>query len=173
VALEFAARYPDRVRSLVLIHCYATYLRSADYPYGFDLDTTDGLIRDAVSPPSPDQRLDTVLHAAPSAAADDEFRRWWNRVGQRAASPQTAATIRTIATRTDLRHRLPSVSAPSLVLHRRSCLNLDSGHARYLAEHLPEARLVTPGGTDSLWFTDSSEVLDEAIAFLRTGPGPR
>ena len=66
-----------------------------------------------------------------------------------------------------------SVSAPSLVLHRRSCLNLDSGHARYLAEHLPEARLVTPGGTDSLWFTDSSEVLDEAIAFLRTGLGPR
>jgi len=173
VALEFAARYPDRVRSLVLIHCYATYLRSADYPYGFDVDTTDGLIRDAVSPPSPDQRLDTVLHAAPSAAADDDFRRWWNRVGQRAASPQTAATIRTIATRTDLRHRLPSVSAPTLVLHRRSCLNLDSGHARYLAEHLPEARLVTPGGTDSLWFTDSPEVLDEAIAFLRTGPGPR
>jgi len=173
VALEFAARYPDRVRSLVLIHCYATYLRSADYPYGFDVDTTDGLIRDAVSPPSPDQRLDTVLHAAPSAAADDDFRRWWNRVGQRAASPQTAATIRTIATRTDLRRRLPSISAPTLVLHRRSCLNLDSGHARYLAEHLPEARLVTPGGTDSLWFTDSPEVLDEAIAFLRTGPGPR
>ena len=46
-------------------------------------------------------------------------------------------------------------------------------HARYLAEHLPQARLVTPGGTDSLWFTDSPEVLDEAIAFLRTGPGSR
>jgi len=86
---------------------------------------TNGYI-DATAPwklakdPAQSQRLDTVLHAAPSAAADDEFRRWWNRVGQRAASPQTAATIRTIATRTDLRHRLPSVSAPTLVLHRRS-----------------------------------------------------
>ena len=66
IALEFAARYPDRVRSLVLAQCFATYLRSDDYPFGLDPITADSLIRDATNPVTPAERLDTVVHAAPS-----------------------------------------------------------------------------------------------------------
>ena len=169
IALEFAARYPDRVRSLVLAQCFATYLRSDDYPFGLDPITADSLIRDATNPVTPAERLDTVVHAAPSAAHDAAFRQWWNRIGQRAAGPRTAATIRAIATRTDIRQRLPAVSAPTLVLHRRNCTNVDIGHSRYLADHLPDARLELVAGTDSLWFTDSDELLDRALTFLAGG----
>src|ERR1700754_1337249 len=38
VALEFAARHPERVRSLVLAQCYPRYTRGGDYPYGLDSD---------------------------------------------------------------------------------------------------------------------------------------
>ena len=151
---------------MVLAQCFATYLRSDDYPYGLDATTADSLIRDATNPVTPAERLDTVVHAAPSAAHDDAFRQWWNRIGQRAAGPGTAATIRAIATRTDLRHRLPTVSAPTLVVHRRNCTNVDVGHSRYLADHLPDARLELVGGTDSLWFTDTGELLERAMSFL-------
>ncbi|HKD99299.1 MAG TPA: alpha/beta fold hydrolase [Micromonosporaceae bacterium] len=166
IALEFAARYPDRVRSLVLAQCYPTYMRTPDYPYGFDQPTTEALIRDSVTPADPTQRVDTVAQAAPSVAGDDAFRRWWNHIGQRAASPTVATTIRTVATRTDLRHRLPEVTAPTLVVHRRNCHNVDVGHARYLAAHLPDARLQITAGTDSLWFTDSMELVDHAVDFI-------
>ena len=105
----------------------------------------------------------------PAPAHDAAFRQWWNRIGQRAAGPRTAATIRAIATRTDLRHRLPAVSAPTLVLHRRNCTNVDIGHSRYLADHLPDARLELVAGTDSLWFTDTDELLDRALSFLAGG----
>ncbi|GAA0452369.1 hypothetical protein Ade02nite_00290 [Paractinoplanes deccanensis] len=166
VALEFAARHPSRVRSLVLAQCYPRYTRSEDYPYGLDRRTTETLIRDTVSPPDPAQGVDSVAQAAPSVAADEEFRQWWNRIGRRAASPAVATAIRAAATGTDLRHRLPAVTAPALVLHRRNCLNVDIGHARYLAGHLPDARLHTTAGTDALWFTDSAELLHHAIDFL-------
>jgi len=168
IALEFAARYPDRVRSLVLAQCFATYIRSPDYPYGRDETTTESMIRDSVTPAAPGEAIDTVAQAAPSVATDDGFRHWWNRIGRRAASPTVATTIRTIATRTDLRHRLGAVTAPTLVLHRRSCVNVDIGHARYLAEHLPDARLQTTPGTDALWFTDTSDLVTHTLDFIRS-----
>ncbi|WP_433303521.1 alpha/beta fold hydrolase [Actinoplanes sp. CA-030573] len=170
VALEFAARHPERVRSLVLAQCYPRYTRGDGYPYGLDRGTTDTLIRDTVSPADPEHGVDSVAQAAPSVAADEEFRRWWNRLGRRAAGPAVALAVRAVATGTDLRHRLPAVGAPTLVLHRRNCLNVDVGHASYLAAHLPHARLRTTPGTDALWFTDSAELLRHTIEFLRTGP---
>jgi len=166
IALEFAARHPDRVRSLVLAQCFATYIRTPDYPYGRDETTTEAMIRDSVTPAAPTQAVDTVAQAAPSVATDDGFRRWWNRIGQRAASPTVATTIRTVATRTDVRHRLSAVTAPTLVLHRRNCVNVDIGHARYLAAHLPDARLQAVAGTDALWFTDTTELVDHVLDFI-------
>ncbi|WP_460492744.1 alpha/beta fold hydrolase [Dactylosporangium cerinum] len=71
-----------------------------------------------------------------------------------------------MATGTDLRHRLPDVTAPTLVLHRRNCLNVDAGHATYLAANLPRARLQTVAGTDALWFTDTGDLLRHAVDFL-------
>lgn len=173
IAIEFAARHPERVRSLILTQCYPTYLRTEAYPYGFDEATTEALIRDSVTPSEPARSLDTVAYAAPSIAGDDRFRRWWNHIGHRAASPATAAAIRTVATRTDLRHRLAAVAAPTLVLHRRSCLNVDIGHAHYLASNLPDARLHIVGGTDSLWFTDTSELVDRVVDFITHRPPVR
>ena len=40
VAIELAARHPERVASLVLAHCFATYSRHDDYPHGPDPSAT-------------------------------------------------------------------------------------------------------------------------------------
>jgi pimeloyl-ACP methyl ester carboxylesterase/DNA-binding SARP family transcriptional activator len=170
VALEFAARHPERVRSLVLAQCYPRYTRGPDYPYGLDRATTETLIRDTISPADPAHGVDSVAQAAPSVAADDDFRRWWNGLGRRAAGPSVALAVRTVATSTDLRDRLPAIGAPALVLHRRNCLNVDAGHATYLAAHLPNARLQLIPGTDALWFTGSTDLLRHTVEFLRVSP---
>jgi pimeloyl-ACP methyl ester carboxylesterase len=154
------------VRSLVLAQCFPRYTRGDGYPFGLDPGTTETLIRDTVSPADPAQAVDSVVQAAPSRAADKDFRQWWNRIGRRAASPAVATAVRAVATGTDLRHRLSAVTAPALVLHRRNCLNVDAGHATYLATNLPDARLQTTAGTDALWFTDSGELLRHTIGFL-------
>ena len=166
VAIEFAARYPDRVGSLILVHCFARFVRGDDYPFGIDLATADALVDDSVETRPTGTSIDTLAFVAPSVAADPAFRSWWDLIGRRAASPQTARTILRTGARTDLRHRLTAVTAPTLLLHRRSCLGVDIGHAQYLLDHLPNARLEVLTGTDSLWFTDASDLLDHARRFI-------
>ena len=73
----------------------------------------------------------------------------------------------------DVRHVLPSVSVPTLVVHRRGdrMIRVDAG--RYLAEHIPGAKLVELDGDDHLFFTgDTDAILDEIEEFL-TGVRPR
>ena len=130
------------------------------------------LIRDTVAPGAGQRPIETVFHVAPSVGDDDVFRRWWTRIGQRGAGPRTAQAIRTIATTADVRARLAAVVAPTLVIHRRSCMNVDVGHAHHLAEHLPRAQLAIIPGTDSLWFTDTPDLLDRTVTFLDAVEAP-
>lgn len=165
-ALELAARHPDRVGALVLVHCFARFTRGDGYPYGIDLSTADTVVDDSVATQPGSRQADTLGFVAPSVATDPAFRAWWDRIGQRAASPSTAAAILKAGARIDVRHRLPEVAAPTLLLHRRSCLGVDIGHARYLQEHLPRARLEVLTGTDSLWFTDHDDLLEAVARFV-------
>ncbi len=53
------------------------------------------------------------------------------------------------------------------MLHRRGDRHVFGGHARYIAERIPHARLVELDGDDNVWFAgDSDRVLDEIEAFL-------
>lgn len=167
VALEYAARYPDGLAGLVLVNCYATYRRSVDYPHGLDADTTAHLIEAAVDP-SRARPLDTSILVAPSLASDEAFRAWWDRIGRRGANPTTARIVREVATTTDLRHRLPGVTCPVLLIPLRQCTNVDPGRSRYLAERLPRAQLAPIDGVDGVWFTEGEEVAGRVVAFAST-----
>jgi pimeloyl-ACP methyl ester carboxylesterase len=165
VALEHAARHPDDVAGLVLVNCYATYQRRPDYPFGLDEATSRDLIEGAIDPTLA-QPLDTASLVAPTLSGDAGFRTWWTRIGRRGAGPGTARTIRTVAIETDLRSRLADVTVPVLVVHRRQCTNVDPGHSRYLAEHLPQAELRLVDGVDGVWFSRPDDVLAEVVRFV-------
>ena len=72
----------------------------------------------------------------------------------------------------DIRSVLSSISAPTLILHRQGDRLISVENSRYLASHIPGARLVELSGADHLpWFGDSDTVLDEVEEFL-TGARP-
>ena len=50
----------------------------------------------------------------------------------------------------DVREILPRVQAPSLILDRPQARAMDSRHARYFAEHIPDADLVELPGRDAI-----------------------
>ena len=76
----------------------------------------------------------------------------------------------------DVRPVLPSIQAPTLVLHRPGDKYIDIRHSRYLAEHIPGARMVELSGHDTLLFTgNQDELLAEVEEFLtgaRHAPDP-
>jgi class 3 adenylate cyclase len=89
---------------------------------------------------------------------------------QTSQTPRAAAAMtRYIMESIDVRHALPLVHAPTLVLNNHNPL-IPISHGQYIAEHVPGARFVElPGeGTQLLW---DPGVVDEAAEFL-TGVRP-
>jgi class 3 adenylate cyclase len=70
----------------------------------------------------------------------------------------------------DIRAVLPSVSVPTLVLHRAGDRDSRTEESRYIAEHIPGARFVELTGDDHLPSIRPDEILDEVEEFLTGVP---
>jgi class 3 adenylate cyclase len=145
MALFFAATRPERTSALVLGNATAKYVAADDYPIGIPPERADAIIsrvEDTWGTAEP------VATAIPSRAGDERFRRWVARMQRSMASPRTVHVFLRALFQVDVRPLLPLVQAPVLVLHRRDFPLLPIEHGRYLAEHLPNARLVELPGAD-------------------------
>ena len=157
MAMLFAATYPDRVTGLVLGNTSARGLAADEYPMGATSEFAHAYIRLV------EDRWGTEEFAAtasPSVAANPSARRWFAKYMRASASPRTAAAQMKSAIELDLRGILPSISASTLVLHSREFEFVSVEHARYLADQIPDARLVEIDGADSAFsFAHADTVL--------------
>jgi class 3 adenylate cyclase len=86
-----------------------------------------------------------------------------------AGGPGTAVALDRRERETDIRHVLPAVHVPTLVLHRRDDRTYLIAQGRYLAEHISGARFVELAGSDHLaWEGDSDALVSEIDRFLRS-----
>jgi class 3 adenylate cyclase len=95
------------------------------------------------------------------------MRRWFAQLERGAASPATAAQLVMMNAHVDVRAVLPSIQAPTLILHRADTTFVDRRHALYLAEHIPGARFVELPGSEVITFGAQDDgLLDEVEEFL-------
>ena len=164
-----AASHPQRVRSLVLWAPFARFLRADDYPCGMPEPTFTRYVDGFGDTFGTGAAADNL---APSWAGDAGKRRWWARGERLAGGPGYFKAIFDLYLRTDVRPALDSIQAPTLLLHRRGDRHVNGGHARYLAQRIPQARLVELDGDDNAWFAgESDRTLDEIESFV-TGSRP-
>jgi class 3 adenylate cyclase len=168
----FAATYPERTSALIIVGGYAKGARDETYPFGPDPAVT-GMVAAAIH----DEwgKGTTVPVIAPSMAGDRAFAEFWGRYERLSASPGAAASLFQMMAEMDIRDILPNIQAPTLIIHRTDHPAVPIESARYLADHIPDARLVELPGTDALPYTPSGgdDVLDEIQEFLtgvREGP---
>jgi class 3 adenylate cyclase len=165
--IRLAATTPDRVASLVIINGTARLVRAEDYPVGVPEPILEKFLNVNMEHDAVEQGFDFLAHAAPSVVDDQTFRAWWVKAGYRGASPATSRAVQAAYTRADIRHLLPLVQAPTLILHRRGDVMVRVGHGRYLAEHISGARYVELDGADDLyWVGETGIMLDEIEEFL-------
>ena len=82
------------------------------------------------------------------------------------ASPGMARATLEAGFRIDVRPILPMITAPTLVIHAREDL-VPVQEGRYLADHIPGARLLEVDSTDhGPWFTDPDRFLTGIEEFL-------
>ncbi len=165
-ALHLAARYPERVRALVLHNGYARTLAAADYDIGFHRDTIEAF---ATNLESGWGRGVAISAYAPSRAKDPGVRGYWARYQLLSASPASAIRFFWASIESDARDVLPTISAPTLVVHAQRDLIVPIAQARYMAERIPGAELVTlDSDVHLICISDVIEELsNEVQAFIR------
>ncbi|HEV7842622.1 MAG TPA: alpha/beta fold hydrolase, partial [Pyrinomonadaceae bacterium] len=160
----FAATYPEKTIALVMIGTYAKRLRDAEYPWAPTTEERAHFFEEIRAhwggPVGIEER-------APTMADDEQFREWWATYLRMGASPGAALALTQMNAEIDVRHVLPSVHVPTLVIHRAEdqCLKVEEG--RYVAERIPGAKYVELPGQDHLPFVgDQDVILDEVEEFL-------
>ena len=154
----FAATYPDRVSALVLWAAAALGGTVLD-------ETARQVILDEIENGWGEGRLLQVY--APSHIDDERFRQWFRRYERGSVSPGMARRFVDLALRVDLTDVLPTIQAPTLVLHRRDDRMVPVADGRRVAELIPGARFVELDGDDHMaHMGDADALIDEIEEFL-------
>lgn len=174
VATLLAATHPGRVSALILVNATPNISAPPFSGLGKAAEALHRLAR------SVDENWGSDTSGAeffaPSAANDQRFADWLARVERRAASPAVARAVFEVMFYSDIRHILPAVRVPTLVIHRAGNRYITPDHGRYLAEQIPGARYVEVAGDDHVpYLGNTAAILDEIEEFLtgvRRGPEP-
>jgi class 3 adenylate cyclase len=164
MAALFAATHPERTRVLVLYAPMARLSPAPGYEWPIPPAEREAWVREMVATWGDGSRM---LGLAPAMWDDLELRRWYARLERLAAPPGVVPVLQRMVQETDVRDVLPTIQAPTLVLHRAHDRFVDVRHARYVAAHVPGARFVELPGEDTL-MPGSGEVdlLDEIEEFV-------
>jgi len=163
-AMLFAATYPERVASMVLVNPYARYMRSDDSPWGIPEHLIKAYLASLREVWGTGGMGETI---APSLVQSEEDRRWWARMERLSASPDCVeATTMSVMT-SDLTEVLSSIQAPTLVISRVGDRHVRHQHGGYVANRIPGATLVELPGGDHLPFAgDADRLLNEVQDFI-------
>jgi pimeloyl-ACP methyl ester carboxylesterase len=162
----FAATYPDRTTALITVGSYARRLRAPDYPYFTGRDEALGAVEAAAAIWGGPVWIDLRM---PSVAHDPLIRQWWSKFLRMSASASAAAALQRLNIEIDVRHVLPSIRVPTLVLHAAKDRAVPVGAGQYMAARIPNAKFVEVDGIDHLPFYDRSDVFVQHIQAFLTG----
>ncbi|AKS33492.1 adenylate/guanylate cyclase domain-containing protein [Mycolicibacterium goodii] len=181
-SMLFAANRPDRVLALVL---YGSFPTMAGCRWD-DLDADPALMRQRAVEfmgekysPTIDQIVffqeqakailwrwgsgEAIRTAMPSMGSLRQL----GMFERLCASPGMARATYEAAFRIDVRPILPSITAPTLVIHARRDPAVPVQVSRYIADHIPGARWLEVDGVDHApWFTEPDRILTEIEEFV-------
>jgi pimeloyl-ACP methyl ester carboxylesterase/DNA-binding winged helix-turn-helix (wHTH) protein len=156
LALLFAATYPDRVDRLVLCNSYVSRFRD-------DIPQLAAAARDAWGSGAAFATLAPSWRTA-------EAKRFLARYERHSATPDAAEHLIALCHDIDVSSVLPSVHAPTRVVHHRDDEMIPLRNGQALADGLPDAELVVLEGRDHFVFVDHEAVLGAVESFLTGAP---
>ena len=162
----FAATYPDRAIALILYGADARTAWAPDYPLGFTREELEREISSYQRGWGTGETATELLRAwaGPTVADDPRYVEWFAGFMRASASPGAAAALDRMNFDIDVRHVLPTIRIPTLVLAR----DCDAPAGRWMAEQIPGARYVQLSGQDHVpWIGDYLSLTNEIETFLK------
>lgn len=168
MSIAFAARYPERVSALMLVGAFAKRVWSEDYPWAPTPAARQVFFDDIENEWGGPIGIEQI---APSLANDPAFRAWWGTYQRRSATPSAALALARMNTAIDVRHLLPQIRTPTLIIHRQDDRDALIEEGRYLARHIPGSRLLELPGNDHLIYAgDQDDILAPVQDFVSAIP---
>jgi class 3 adenylate cyclase len=166
LSVLFAATYPERTAALVLLNSKPRFVRSPELPWLLARAEVERRFEEMV------RRWGDFDHFAEgfgrqSPSATEEERRSFARVTRLSVSPGSAAAYLRMNLDVDVCDVLPLVQVPTLVMQRTNIEGMDIRDGRYLADHIPGARLIElPGRDFAPQMGDPDRLFSELELFL-------
>jgi pimeloyl-ACP methyl ester carboxylesterase len=144
LSLTFAATRSDRISGLVL---YGTFVSMNAEPWALSESQFESFL--------------TILEKhwgtgvllrlnAPSRMKDNAFNQWFGRIERESSSPSSILALMRADYQIDVRHLLPSIRVPTMILHRAGDALIPVASGRYIAEKIPGAVYHELPGIDHL-----------------------
>ncbi len=166
-AICMAARYPERVSSLVMINPSSRIMEDVDYSVGITQELFDSIPNNIENPIHSDEVPMDIAIYVPSLSHRVGFREWWGRAARRGASPGTAMAWNLALFGSDVREHLSEITCPTLIIsHEQGFADLVE-HGRYISERIVGSRFVTLPGRDIVpWAGEFDNIIDEIEEFI-------
>ena len=166
MSMLFAATYPERTTALAIFGSTAKRIWSPDYPWAPTCEERVAVFAET-------ERHWTTMdwsNLAPSLGAAEiaEIARYYRRC----ASPGAALALVKMNTGVDVRHVLPTIRVPTVIMHRTDDRDAKVEEGRYIASKIPTARFVEFPGADHSWWTQDRDAILDEIEELVTGVRP-
>ncbi len=166
LAFLFAATFPERVAGLVLWHPSSAFVRVPDQPWLPTRAEYESWYEEQARRWGDPEYWDGLLRTIAPSLRTAEERADFARVLRFSVTPGDARAFARTNMEIDVRHVLPAVAAPALVLARESW-GEEVARSRYHAERLPNGRLGLVGGVDRIPSVgDHAAVVGTVAAFL-------
>jgi class 3 adenylate cyclase len=164
MSILFAATYPQKVSALVLYGGMARSTWAPDYPWA---SPADALIESSEEM-APHLYEGAIIEVMAPSLADMPFARdLFAKLQRYSATPGMLNQLFRMFLDIDVRPVLPTVSAPTLVLHRRGDRAVNYQASKWMAGQIPDAKYVELDGIDHAMFAgDIDAVVDEMEEFL-------
>jgi class 3 adenylate cyclase len=170
MTMVFAATYPERTSALVLIDPYARVSATPDYPLGRPPEELPQVLDRLGSTWGTNGGLLNLL--APNLLEDRSLTERYQRYERQSASPGAAKAMVGMLYESDVRHVLPAIRVPTLIISRGDGARYGREQGQYIAERIRDARFVEVSGTENvIWAGDTATILGEIQEFL-TGVRP-
>lgn len=171
VGLLFSLNFPKKTLGVMGFGIFAKRRYSEDYPWAptdEEREISNRLIEDNWAHGNLDELRDLV----PSLAHDNSFMDWFASYLRSGGSPKAALILHKQCTHIDVTGILDSIKVPTLLLFRKGDEEIKVEEGRYIAERVPNSKLVEFEGRDHLFWTgDTYPILAEMEEFA-TGIRP-
>src|SRR5439155_8057010 len=145
----FGATYPERTAALVLYGSYAKGTATSDYPHGLAEQEVIGEFIEALTELW-DDAGGLLSIWAPSASDDPVAEAAFGRYLRTGASPSAVVALTLMNAAVDIRHVLPVIAVPTLVIHRTEDMIVTVEAGRDLAANIHGAKYLELLGEDQL-----------------------